>query len=85
MDITKLKIGHKVLLQSGPYFTEVTVTGFSRSHLDVEIVENEKNRFLTFRINGKPGTVFERLNNLQWWQEEGPVGTEFGPWTLAPI
>lgn len=83
-----LTVGQKVWMQSGPLRKEVTVTEIAKRHFDVELVgDGGKRVFLTFRINGKPGTIFEKLNNkqsfagLDCWQEE--AGTEFGPWELV--
>lgn len=87
MDTTKLKVGQKIRLRSGDLFKEATVTEIAKHHMDVEFV-GEKGTCvsLTFRINGKPGTIFEKFNNkqciagLDCWQEEAI--TEFGPWKL---
>lgn len=93
MDTSKSVVGQKVWMQSGDQFKEATVKEIGKCYMNVELVGEEGRRYLQFRINGKPGTIFD--NNKQWgafrylvdldcwWQEEsGPVGTEFGPWEL---
>lgn len=81
MDTKTLVVGQKIWLHSGTYTKEATVRELGRSHMYVELA-GEEGRCIQFRINGKPGTIFEK--NRQWWQEEGPAGTEFGPWELVP-
>ena len=95
MNTANLSVGQKIWLQSGDLLKEATVIEIAKHHMDVETVgmdvdgEEEEGRrnLLRFRINGKPGTIFEKLNNkqciagLDCWPE-GTV-TEFGPWELT--
>jgi hypothetical protein len=82
-------LGQKVWLRSGELFKEATVTEITDYRVEVEpvLAENEKRYAIRFRINGKPGTIFESFNNKQcgWWEEEDrdPPCTEYGPWELV--
>lgn len=58
MDTMKLVVGQKIWLRSGDLLKEATVIEIGSSHMNVEPVGDEGKRFLQFRINGKPGTIF---------------------------
>jgi len=77
MDTTKLKVGQKVLMQSGNQFKEAVVSAVSENCIEVEpVVVNERGYAIQFDKSGK--------KQLGSWDDPRPsCGEGCKPWELV--
>jgi hypothetical protein len=83
MDISKLMVGQKVLMQSGNQFQEATVAEVTETYVQVEIARTEKENgyAIDFRYDGTQAGVWG------WVDAWSPLPLGFGgpgePWRLV--
>jgi hypothetical protein len=91
MDATKLKVGQKVLMQSGIYGREGTVAKVTEQCVEVELPEFMGpiglKSSIRFNANGKACDSSDIYHENLWGGNDPHIpGThEFGPWELEEL